>query len=584
MTPPASHRPTAVIQPFDRARFDSGCRFTTIGDGSLGGKAQGLASIWDTLHEALPPNRFPRVAVTIPSMTVLCTDIFDQFMEQNNLWSLDVNRHRDEEIASRFLAADLPPTLVGDLRALVSHILTPLAIRSSSLLEDALYRPFAGIYTTKMIPNNQFDLDTRFRRLTEAIKFVYASTFFASARLYRAAIDKTDRDEKMAVIIQQVVGTRFGDRFYPHLSGVARTFNYYAMGDIRPDQRVVSLALGLGKTVVDGEKCWTYSPEHPDVVPPTRDIDELLDNSQTEFWAVNMGTPPMYDPFHETEYLMRLPVRQAEEDGTLRFVASTYLPAEERMVSGIERSGPRLLDFAAILRYQQLPITDIVKVIMSVCETTLGSSVEVEFAVQLDNDGGVPATFGFLQVRPMVVAATGVTVTSEDLVSADTLIASENCLGNGENTDVRDIVLVDPERFSLAKTAQVAAEIAEFNRRLLSENRPFLLIGFGRWGSADPWLGIPVDWGQIAGARAIVEATLPSVAVEISQGSHFFHNLSSFGTFYFCVPHHGPYRIDWGWLCGLPCESMTDHVRHIRLDCPLRVRVDGRSARGVIQR
>jgi hypothetical protein len=568
------------VPSFDRRFFDGTETFTCIGSGSIGGKAHGLHLIKDILASRLQPRDRAAFDVRVPILSVIATDLFDAFMERNGLWEVAVSGRPDDRIALAFQQAALPVELVGDLRALVEQVHTPLAVRSSSRLEDALYRPFAGVYATKMIPNNQPDADTRFRKLVEAVKFVYASTFFAGARAYLEAAGLADQQEKMAVIVQEVVGRRHGDRYYPEVSGVARSYSFYRSGKTRPEDGVVNLALGLGKTIVDGGLSWTYSPAYPRATPPYGSVRDLLKQTQLEFWAVNMGRPPAYNPIEETEYMVRAGISEAEYDGTLCHVASTYLPQSDRLSPGVGASGPRVINFAPLLVLEDLPLNDLVKRLLGICQEAVGAAVEIEFAITFP-PGDEPARFGFLQVRPMVVSDEVVDVDLDHL-GAEVLLASEHVMGNGVVEGVRDIVFVRPELFESRHTPIVAGDLALFNRALVAERQPYLLIGFGRWGSADPWLGIPVTWDQVAGARAIVEATLPSMNVDLSQGSHFFHNISSFGVSYFSVPFTGGYPIDWDGLARQPVVRETTFVRHVRTKAPLLIKVDGRSGRGLI--
>ena len=568
---------------FDRKFWDGTFRCTQIGSGSLGGKASGLVFIKDLLTEQINPALFPNVEINVPTMAVIATDCFDQFIAQNRLADLSFGDMPDARIAHAFQKADLPMELLGDLRALSSQVKTPLAIRSSSLLEDALGRPFAGVYATKMIPNNQPDPDSRFRRLVEAIKFVYASTYFREGRDYRTS-DSGTTDEKMAIIIQEVVGLRRGERFYPDIAGVARSYNYYALDPARPEDGVVSLALGLGKTIVDGGFVWTFSPAYPQKPPPFASVDEMLDGTQRDFWAVNMGKPPAYDPVSETEYMVRADLSEAETDGVLDLLVSTYNSDRDRVVPGTGSAGPRILNFAPLLVQERFPINDLVKALLAAAEKTLRAKVEIEFALTLQRPIGepLPARLGFLQVRSTVVSDEVVNVTPEELTDSRAIVASDMVIGNGTVHDIRDIVFVRPENFSPLSTRAVAQQLESVNRELQQADRPYLLIGFGRWGSSHPSLGIPVDWSQISGARTIVEATLPEMNVELSQGSHFFHNLSSFRTNYFMVRHGGRFGINWDWLNRQQVVHETELIRHVRAATNLFVRADGRSRRGVI--
>lgn len=566
------------IAQFDRAFFDPRQRFKHVGAGKLGGKALGLAFANTLLAESFPHERFPDVEVSIPSLTVLCTDLFDAFVRRNKLDGLALDTLSDEAIAVAFQKGDMPAEILGDLRALVEQVKVPLAVRSSSLLEDALEAPLAGIYETKMIPNNQPSADERFRRLVEAIKFVWASTWFRAARDYLRATNQSHDDERMAVIVQEVVGRRFQDRWYPHLSGVARSYNYYALGRVRPDDGVCNLALGLGKTIVDGGISWSYSPAYPANPPPFNSPADLLKQTQTTFWAVNMGKPPAWDPIRETEYLVECGLGDAEDDGALRLVASTFDASRGRISPGIGAMGPRVLDFAMLLVLRELPINDIIRALLATCSEALDSPVEIELAMSFD-----PARFGLLQVRPMAVSRDRISIEESELDAPGAIVASDRALGNGKKSGIRHIVYVRPETFEARHTARIATEIEAINLRMAGAKEPYILIGPGRWGSADPWLGIPVAWGQISSARVIVEAMLPSMNVELSQGSHFFHNLTGFEVLYFSVPSENARPIAWQWLERQQAIEETALVRHVVTQAPLDVRVDGRTGRGIVR-
>ncbi len=572
----------ASLPQFDRDFFGSAEVLTCLGSGSIGGKASGLAFIRNVLTKFSSGRSDDGITLGIPRLAVLATDAFDRFMDENDLYDIALSGASDERIAHAFQKARLPALLVGDLRALIGSVQTPLAIRSSSLLEDAMYEPFAGVYATKMIPNNQAGIDTRFQRLREAIKYVYASAFFKSARDYIAATGKDSAEEKMAVISEEVVGSRHGDRFYPDIAGVARSFNFYPTGRAKPEQGVIDLALGLGKSIVDGGLVWTYSPPFPRVTPPVGSPSELLKMTQTTYWAVNMGRPAEYDPVRETEYMIRGNLKDAELDGTLRFTASTYRPQDDRLVSGTGPDGPRVLTFAPILADNEIPLNKLLKELLESCEEAVGSPVEIEFAVTLDSRHARPARLGFLQVRPMVVSDETVEIDAGEMQGDNVLAASDAVLGNGTTDGIEDIVYVRPDQFEARHTRTIAGQLAEINRELRTEKRRYLLVGFGRWGSSDQWLGIPVEWGQISGAGAIVEATLPDMDVDLSQGSHFFHNISSFQICYFMIRHSGSFAVDWPWLEGQREVSSTEFVRHVRLEKPLTIKVDGRKGQGVI--
>jgi hypothetical protein len=578
--------PAVDLPAFDRNFWDGTFTFTRIGPGELGGKATGLAFISEVLLKSFDTTSCSGFDVDVPTMAVIATGFFDEFMEQNRLAELHFDQMSDAHIGNAFQHADLPVELVGDLRALIEQVHTPLAIRSSSLLEDALDHPFAGVYATKMIPNNQLDPDTRFRRLLEAVKFVYASTYFGEAREYIRSVGRDPSEEKMAIIIQEVVGRRHGDRFYPDVCGVARSYNFYPSGDARPEEGVVNLALGLGKTIVDGGISWPFSPSQPRRSPPFGSVQELMRGTQTEFWAINMGPPPAYDPVNEVEYMVQGTLLDAEADEVLSLIASTYDPTRDRVVCGVGASGPRILNFAPLLVHEELALTSVVKALLATAEAAVQDNVELEFAITLDQPRGEPvhARLGFLQVRPMVASRDVVEVSADELTCPAAVVGSEIAMGNGITENIRDVVFVRPERFAAQHTPAIAQEIGEINRKLREENRPYLLIGFGRWGSSHPSLGIPVNWSQISGARAIVEATLPQMNVDLSQGSHFFHNLSAFRASYLMVRHDSHLGIDWAWLNRQPVVQDMEWVRHARSSDALSVRVDGRTGRGVVLR
>ncbi len=569
-----------IIPNFDRFT-DGTTRFSRIGNGSIGGKAAGLL-IADSVVSRLSPASASTPLFEIPTCTVLATDLFEDFMRENDLYRLIEGEDIDDRtIALGFQRASLPPEWTGDIHTLAAHLRAPLAVRSSSLLEDSLRRPFAGVYGTKMIPNSDPDPNKRFQRLIEAIKFVYASTFFSAAKSYRRSLGIREDCEKMAVIVQAIFGKRREDRFYPCISGVARSFNFYAFEPARPEEGVVNLALGLGKTIVDGGLAYTYSPAHPKAPPPFGSIDDMLHNSQNRFWAVNMGKPPAHDPIAEAEYLEHHGLGAAEEDGCLTFLASTYDGESDRLVAGIYKPGPRVLTWAPILQDEEFPLNERIRLLLSECEAAVGSPVEIELAAELEADDRI-LRIALLQVRPMLVSTSKTEITDADRDLAKSLVVSNRVLGNGERSGISDIVYVRSEGFEARHTRTIATEISRLNTELVRAGRRYLLIGFGRWGSSDPWLGIPVQWSDISGAGAIVEAATSGMSPDFSQGSHFFHNLSSFEVSYFLVRQLEGQRIDWEWLGALPARTETSFVRHVETKEPVTIKVDGRSGWGVV--
>jgi hypothetical protein len=562
---------------FKRNFLDPQTPLSCLGAGEIGGKAEGLVAIRSRLHTDLNLDKLRGVSVEIPQMVILCTDVFDAFMAENHLYALIDEPLTDERIAYAFQKAELPFDVLGDLRAIVEQVHTPLAIRSSSLLEDTRHMPFAGIYHTKMIPNSEYDPDVRFRQLVEAIKFVFASTYFKSAKDYRQSIGHQDSEEKMAVIIQELVGKRYRDRFYPELAGVARSYNYYPLRPARPEDGIVNLALGLGKTVVDGGVSWAYSPAFPHAEPPFGSVANMLKSTQTEFWVVNMGDPPTYDPVNEVEYINLENITAAEQDDSLRYLVSTYNSLSNRLSIGTGFKGPRVLTFAPLLVLKQVPFNDLIKSLLSICEDELSAPIEIEFAMTFN-----PHRFGFVQVRAMEVPTDLIHVDTQEMLGEKALVASETVLGNGVVDNIRDVVYLKPENFELRHSLAIVPELEQINSQLLAAGIPYALIIFGRLGTTDPWLGIPVQWGQVCGARVIVEATQENARVELSQGSHYFHNMINLGVKYFSVPFSSQYAIDWACLSQQEVISESRFVRHVRFSNPLQIRVDGRGSRGVI--
>jgi len=578
----AASRRGAIVS-YSRSFHDEHAQFSLLGSGSIGGKARGLAFMDRVLARYFDPGKYPGVTVAIPRTLVLGSDVFDDFLRENDLLSQAVLDHSDAHLASLFIKASLPGRFVGDLRDFIRQVKVPLAVRSSSLLEDSLYQPFAGIYATKMLPNDQTSEDIRFLNLVNAIKFVYASTFFRQAKAYISSTPHRVEDEKMAVIIQPVVGRPFAECFYPHFSGVARSYNYYPVGQARPEDGVVNVALGLGKTVVDGGVSLRFTPAFPGILPQFTSIKEAFQFSQKEFYAVAMRRAASVAFLDEDQYLVRYGLDKAEKDGTLDYLASTYSRENDALYDGVSFAGPRIVNFAHVLKNGAFPLAAIVEDLLRLSREAMNCAVEAEFAVAFDGPEVFPARFSLLQVRPLVVQDELVEVEWDEGLKDSALCFSDRVLGNGVSRGIRDLVFVKPGSFAAARSPQIAGEVDRLNARLRGENAPYALIGPGRWGSTDPWLGIPVKWSQISGVRVVVEAALPSMNVDPSQGSHFFQNMTSLRIGYFTVPlerEHG--FIDLAWLESFPAAFESEHVRHVRLDEPLTVIIDGRTSRGVI--
>jgi len=554
--------------------------FLRIGSGSLGGKARGLAFVRHLLRTRRIARRFPGVRIAVPPAVVLATDMFDQFLGENNLSDLVLHCDDDQKIQQRFLDSPLPISLQENLKAFLAEVDYPLAVRSSSLLEDSQYQPFTGVYETFMLGNQQPSLEARLDELSEAIKRVYASTFSQHAKAYVRATPYRLEEEKMAVILQQVVGTAHGPRFYPDFSGVVRSHNFYPAPPMTFADGIAAVALGLGRTVVDGGKCLMFCPRYPRNLLQFSEVEDILANTQTEFCALELDGISHGGPGHLREAHFGLDV--AEADGTLPPFASTYSADNHAVYDGMSRPGPRVVTFAPMLKHGIFPLAEILEVLVRSGEDALGNPVEIEFAVRL-SQGSEPAEFGFLQIRPLTLARDHQDLTIGEVDPAQLVCESSRVLGNGRIGNLYDLVVVDSHRFERSRSQEVARSVAHFNAVLSEENRPYLLIGVGRWGSNDPWLGIPVEWDEISGARAIVEAGFRDFRVTPSQGSHFFQNLTAFQIGYFTVnPDAGEGSVDWQWLADQSAVAEQGCVRHLQFSQPLRVVMNSRTSRGVI--
>jgi CheY-like chemotaxis protein len=557
--------------------------FLRIGDGSLGGKARGLAFARHLLQPKHMPKRFSGVRISVPRTVVLATDTFDRFLAANDLQYFAVGCTSDAEIVERFLASPLPEDIQAQLRALLEQVTFPLAVRSSSLLEDSQYQPFSGVYDTFMLGNHDPDIEVRLRQLNEAIKRVYASTFSQHSKAYVRATPYRLEEEKMAVMIQQVVGTVHGQRYYPDFSGVVRSRNFYPMEPQTPKDGFAAVALGMGRAVVGGGKCLTFSPRYPRHLVQFSSVEDILANSQTDFWALEL-TPRVHhedpaDDLRESSFS----IRAAEADGTLYMVASTYSAENHAVYDGLSRPGARIISFAPILKHGLFPLAQILDQVMTIGEDAMGRPVEIEFAVKLAQRPGDDAEFGFLQMRPLVMSREGEELRMGVVEPARLVCQSAKVLGHGIVEDVHDIIVVDFNRFERARSHEVAQSVAHFNAELAATKAPYVLIGVGRWGSNEPWLGIPVTWDQIAGARVIVESGFKDFRVTPSQGSHFFQNLTAFRIGYFTVnPDAGEGFVDWDWLAEQPGAEDHGCVRLLHFDQPLSVLMDGKTGRGMI--
>ncbi|HTS38135.1 MAG TPA: PEP/pyruvate-binding domain-containing protein [Candidatus Solibacter sp.] len=555
--------------------------FLRIGSGSLGGKARGLAFVRHLLRTRRLTRRFPGVRIAVPPVVVLATDMFDQFLTENNLSDFALHCDDDSEIVQRFLDCPLPTALTENLKAFLEEVHYPLAVRSSSLLEDSQYQPFTGVYETFMLGNQQASPEARLEELSEAIKRVYASTFSQHAKTYVRATPYRLEEEKMAVILQQVVGTLHGSRFYPDVSGVVRSHNFYPVAPMSFADGIAAVALGLGRTVVDGGKCLSFCPRYPQNLLQFSCVEDILANTQTEFCALDLDAEPDdggSGRLREAHFGLDV----AELDSTLGAVASTYSADNHAVYDGLSRPGARVVTFAPMLKHGLFPLAPIVELLVRAGEEALGNPVEIEFAVRLPR-GEEPAEFGFLQIRPLTLARDHQDLIIADVDPAQLIVQCSKVLGNGRIDNLQDIVVVDSHRFERSRSQEVARAVAHFNATLSAENRPYLLVGVGRWGSNDPWLGIPVEWDEISGARAIVEAGFHDFRVTPSQGSHFFQNLTAFQVGYLTVnPDAGEGLVDWAWLAVQPAVAEEGCVRHLQFAKPLRVVMNSRTGQGVI--
>ncbi len=570
-----------VVAVFDRMKFDAYSHFARIGDGSLGGKGRGLAFLDNIIKTHPEFNSLEGATVQIPRTVVLCTDVFDQFMEQNNLYQIALSDASDDDILRHFLRAQLPDSLIADFFTFFEAVKSPIAIRSSSLLEDAHYQPFAGIYSTYMIPY----LDDKYAMLEMlacAIKGVYASVYYRDSKAYMTATSNVIDQEKMAVILQEVVGKQFDGRYYPNISGVLRSLNYYPIGDERAEDGIASLALGLGKYIVDGGQTLRVSPYHPHQVLQTSELETALRETQTRFYALDTRHVSNDFKVDDGFNILNLKVKEAERDNSLNFIASTYDPYDQVIRDGLYEGGRKVISFAGVLQQGVFPLPELLQMSMRYGAEAMRRPVEIEFACNLNADR--TGSLYLLQIRPIVDQKQ---MLDEDLAAipdTDCLLRSHNSLGHGVTEDVTDVVYVKTDdRFSAANNPTIAREIEKLNKEYLDRGTNYVLVGPGRWGSSDSWLGIPVKWPHISAARVIVEVALKNYRVDPSQGTHFFQNLTSFGVGYFTIDEN---RNDGCFhkaaLDAMPAVEETEHVRVVRFEKGLRIMMDGKKGEGVI--
>lgn len=572
---------SGVVAVYQKERFDEYSNFARIGDGSLGGKGRGLAFI-GAMVKRYPKLEHDHFAVTIPKTVVICTDIFDEFMETNELYPVALSDVDDETILKYFLRASLPARLIEDLMAFFDVVKSPIAVRSSSLLEDSHYQPFAGIYSTYMVPKLEDKYDM-LRTLSDAIKAVYASVFYRDSKAYMTATSNLIDQEKMAIVLQEVVGNRYNDRFYPTISGVARSLNFYPIGNEKAEDGIANIALGLGKYIVDGGQTLRFSPRHPHNILQMSTMDFALRETQTRFYALDLKNLADQFSVDDSFNLLRLNLKDADADGSLKFIVSTYDPYDQVIRDGYYPGGRKILSFVNVLQHEVFPLADTLDQILHVGQDEMGRPIEIEFAVNIDLQNLGFATFYLLQVRPIV---DNKEVMEEDLTlveQEDTILTSTSVLGHGIVTDVQDIIYVKTGAFCSSNNQSIAYDIEKMNRQFTGEEKNYVLVGPGRWGSSDSWLGIPVKWPHISNARVIVECGLENYRVDPSQGTHFFQNLTSFGVGYFTInPFKGDGWFDERYLNSLPAVEETEYLRHVRFDKPVVIKMDGKKSLGVV--
>ena len=579
-----------VVAVFDRLKFDAYSHFARIGEGSLGGKGRGLAFLDNIIKRHPELNQYENAQVSIPKTVVLCTDFFDEFMEKNNLYPIALSDAPDEEILQHFMRAQLPDSLIADFFTFFDAVKSPIAVRSSSLLEDSHYQPFAGIYSTYMIPY----LDDKYemlRMLACAIKGVYASVYYKDSKAYMLATQNVIDQEKMAVILQEVVGKQYGDLYYPNFSGVLRSLNYYPIGEETAEEGIASLALGLGKYIVDGGQTLRVSPYHPTQVLQTSEMETALRDTQTRFYALDMNH--VGDDFKVDDgfNIKKLRVKQADADGSLNYIASTYDPVDQLIRDGIYEGGRKIISFCGVLQQGVFPLPELLQMAQKYGSEEMRRPVEIEFACNIGEkrqetgDGRqVAGELYLLQIRPIVDSKQVLDEDLQQIADSDCLLRSQNSLGHGISEDVTDVVYVKtPEDFTAANNPTIATDIERINQRFLDEGRNYVLVGPGRWGSSDYWLGIPVKWPHISAARVIVEVGLKNYNVDPSQGTHFFQNLTSFGVGYFTInTYTGDGIFQKEVLDAMPAVEETDYVRHVRFERPLKIMMDGKKQTGVV--
>jgi len=574
---------SGVVAVYEKDRFDEYSNFARIGEGSLGGKGRGLAFI-DQMVKYIPELSAQNLPVTIPKTVVICTDVFDEFMEENKLYPLALSKKTDPELLKRFLHARLPQRLIEDLMAFADVVKGPIAVRSSSLLEDSHYQPFAGIYSTYMIPKRQ-DAYEQLRLISDAIKSVYASVYFKDSKAYMTATSNLIDEEKMAIVLQEVVGSEYDNYFYPTMSGVALSLNYYPIGNEKAEDGIANVALGLGKYIVDGGMTLRFSPKHPHSLLQMSSMDFALRETQTQFYSLDLKNLAENFSDDDSFNLKKIRIKDADKHGSLKYIVSTYDPYDQIIRDGYYPGGRKIISFVNILQHDVYPLSEVLNRLLKTGQKEMGRPVEIEFALNIDANDSHKATFYILQIRPIVDSKE---IMDEDLTQIkpeDTIITSNNILGNGIANDIYDLVYVKTADFNANNNQQIAEEIEKINRGFNESDQGYILVGPGRWGSSDPWLGIPVKWPHISRSRVIVECGLEQYRIDPSQGTHFFQNLTAFGVGYFTInPFKKEGWFDQTYVDQLPAVTETKYVRHIHFDHPIIVKMNGKKSQGVVMK
>lgn len=576
-------RQKGVVVSFSQDDFDPDAEFLKMGNGSMGGKARGLAFLMSLL--AKNPDLFrenSQINIILPKTLVITTDGFDAFIAENGFEAYAQQDVSDKEIMAVFAKAKFPKWVEGNLRTFLQHIKHPLAVRSSSLLEDNQFQPYAGLYSTHMIPNSDVNIEIRLYQLIQAIKLVYASVYFQGPRTFSKSVSYRTEEEKMAIIIQQLIGQQFGDYFYPDVSGVAQSQNFYPISYMKPKEGIVHMALGFGKIVVEGGKSLRFSPKYPQFLPQFSKIEDILKNSQRYFFALKMTSTPNNIEVSESQLLVKREICDVEEEAPIKFLASTYDPEDHRIRDTSKAKGYRVITFAQILKYQTIPLAKLFEDLLRMAEKGIGCPVEIEFSMIIDHQTQNKPTFALLQLRPMATTKEiiDVEITPADVKNAFGL--SSSALGNGTTTAIYDILYVKHDSFQPSETVRIANQVGKLNATIAAENRKYLLIGPGRWGSSDKWLGIPIIWNDISNAAAIVETSLTNFKPDPSQGTHLFQNITSLGIHYLTISQNNADYMDWEWLGNQEVISETTYLRHIRVTQPIAIRVSGKTSRGIL--